>query len=280
MLSQSTLSRRTFERFCRIVRERAGIEMGAGKEQLIAVRVGRRLRALGIASADEYLRVLERDSGEEMVEFLNAISTNVTAFFREPAHFETLAAALRRWETTRQQRLFRLWSAAASSGEEPYSVAMTCHAALSPASEFRVLGTDISTNMLERALDARYPAAAVASVPPEYRDRYLAPVGGDRSWFEVCEDLRGRVIFERLNLAEPPLPIRGPVDCVLCRNVLMYLGKAVRQALVSDIERILRPGGLLMIGHAETLIGLQTELRSLLPSVFVKEAPCSCGSAS
>jgi len=265
------LTRTAFSRFRRIARDTAGIEIVDGKEALLAARVARRVRALRLSACEEYLRLLERDVGDEVVAFLDAIATNVTSFFRELSHFQLLAKVLRDWQASGQQS-FRLWSAATSSGQEAYSLAMTCSSVLGESSDYAILATDLSTVMLERARDARYPEGSLDGLSKRQLARYFLPYQeGDTRIYEVCPELRDRVVFERLNLAQRPYPLRGPLDCVFCRNVLMYLTMDTRRGVVAEIERLLRPGGLLITGHSETLIETKTSLHRLQPSVFIKE---------
>jgi chemotaxis protein methyltransferase CheR len=265
------LTRTVFSGLRRIARNAAGIEIVDGKEALLAARVARRVRALRLSACEEYLRLLERDTGGEVVAFLDAIATNVTSFFREPSHFALLAKTLRGWLAA-GQRSFRFWSAATSSGQEAYSLAMTCSSVLGDEADYAILATDLSTVMLERARGALYPEGSLDGLTQQQRARYFRPHrGGDTCVYEVCPELRDRVVFGRLNLAQRPYPLRGPLDCVLCRNVLMYLTADARRGVVAEIERLLKPGGLLMTGHSETLIETKTRLRRLQPSVFMKE---------
>lgn len=265
--------RRVFARFRTIARQHAGIDLKPGKDSLIAARVSRRCRALGLSSPCDYLAHLESDtSGAELVAYLDAISTNVTAFFREPEHFRLLGEVLQGWKAARQRR-FRVWCAAAATGEEPYTLAMTMDSALRgcPA-DYRLLATDLCTTALGRAENGRYSPGALAPVPLRLRGRYFerSTAAGALSYV-VKDSLKSTVVFKRLNLAEAPFPMHGPLDAIFCRNVMMYLNAPVRQSLLWEFERLLKPGGLLMIGHAETLMGLRTKLRLLRPSVFTKD---------
>lgn len=258
-----------FQRFREIAHRQAGIDLRPGKEILLGTRIAKRIRALGLSDEAEYLAFLERDeSGEELVRFLDVISTNFTSFFREADHFETIAAHVRE-RLAHGQRRFRFWSAACSSGEEPYSLAIVlAELCGDPEIDWRILATDISTGMLERAQAAVYGPEALARVPRHLRERHFEEVEGG---MRVRPTLRERVVFKRLNLALPPFPMHGPIDAVLCRNVMIYFDKAVRQRLVREIERLLAPGGLLLTGHAESLSGLATSLTVVRPSVYVKQ---------
>jgi len=262
-----------FEAFREIVYDRSGIHLREGKEALVSARVGKRMRALGLTDYGQYLRRIKEDeTGEEIVQLLDAISTNVTSFFREPEHFDFLAARLGEWYAAGQRR-FRLWSAACSSGEEPYSLAMTMREAFPENGvDARILATDISTRVLERSLPGCYRADKVEPVPPEKRDRYFERQGrGEETVFQVREGLRKPVLFRRLNLSQPPFPMRGPLDVIFCRNVMIYFDNLVRKRLLDEMYRLLKPGGYLMVGHAESLTGMMSEFKVVKPSIYVKK---------
>lgn len=261
-----------FRAFRDIAYQQAGIRLRDGKEALVSARLGRRLRDLGFTSEGQYLEFLRADaSGSEMVEFLDSISTNFTSFYREPVHFEILAGEARTALTLGAGR-FRVWCAAASSGEEPYTIALTLASVFEgAAADYRILATDISTRALERARDGRYAQRQIEPVPRWLRTRYFRRAGalaGEDTTYQVVPELRAKISFNRLNLAMPPFPMRGPFDVVMCRNVMIYFDHEVRQRLLSEVGRLLGPQGLLMVGHSETLNGLTAPFRPLRPSVY------------
>ncbi|GEJ59223.1 CheR family methyltransferase [Anaeromyxobacter diazotrophicus] len=262
-----------FQRFAALAYEKAGISIKPGKEALVAARVAKRLRALAIPDAEGYLRYLEEDSsGEELVRFLDVISTHFTSFFREPDHFDLLREELTELLLAGQRRL-RLWSAACSTGEEPYSMAMTALGLDGVAgADLKILATDISVDTLRQATEGRYGTPRLEPVPEGLRRRWFKrhpdPRDPDGELWEAGPELKARVVYRRLNLAEPPFPMNGPLDVVFCRNVLIYFDHPTRQRLISAVEKLLRPGGLLCIGHTETLSGIDTRLKMQRPSVF------------
>jgi chemotaxis protein methyltransferase CheR len=262
-----------FQRFTALAYEKAGISIKPGKEALVSARVAKRLRALSLADAAAYLAYLEADrSGEELLRFLDVISTHFTSFFREPDHFDLLARELEAL-LARGRRRIRAWSAACSTGEEPWSMAMTALAVPGvEAADVRILATDIAADTLRQAAAGRYGAARVEPVPPALRSRFLVhradAADPDGDVYEVGPAPRAMVTFGRLNLAKPPFPMKGPLDVVFCRNVLIYFDTPTRQRLVAGIEALLAPGGLLCIGHTETLNGIRSGLRMVRPSVF------------
>jgi len=263
---------KTFDRFREIVYAHSGIALSPGKESLVSARVGKRMRALGLSDFDDYLRRLQDDaSGEETVQLLDAISTNVTSFFREPEHFDFVAHACAGWMREGKRR-FRFWSAASSTGEEPYSLSMTLLETFgSTVDDWRILATDISTRVLQKAQEAVYKGDALKTVSAAYRDRYFRAVRGeDEVRYQVKEHVRQRVVYRRLNLSTPPFPMKGPLDIVFCRNVMIYFDNEVRSRLLSEITRLLKPGGYLLVGHAESLTGLMCSLKAVRPSVYVR----------
>jgi chemotaxis protein methyltransferase CheR len=258
----------TFQAFQQLAYHKAGIFLRPGKAALVQARLARRLRELGLATEKDYLRILQADRGDELVLFLDAISTNFTKFFREPDHFEALAKDVQAALAAGQSR-FRFWCAGCSSGEEPYTAAMVLEPLLRRR-DWKLLATDISTRVLTRAAEAIYPAEDVEPIPEALKSKYLEPAGtaDGVTRYAVVRALRERIVFHRLNLAERPYPMNGPLDAVFCRNVMIYFDRPMRAGLVAEIERVLRPGAHLFIGHSETLNGIETRLRSERPSVY------------
>ncbi len=268
------MDRSTFVRFRNLIYQQSGITIGEKKESLLVSRIGRRMRILGLTDFKAYYqKVAEDPEGAEMVALIDAVSTNVTHFFRESQHFEFLSLQIDEW-LKKGKRKFRVWCAASSSGEEPYSIAMIMHDKCSSYQvDYRILATDICTEMLARAETAEYRIDNPESIPLKYRNRYLEPVGrGRTNAYRVNAELRNRVTFARLNLARPPFPMSGPFDAVFIRNVMIYFDNAVRSALLAEAHRLLRPGGFLFVGHSEGLAGmLNSDLKRVLPSVYLKD---------
>jgi len=263
-----------FDALRRLAYDQAGIAIRENKQTLVSARIAKRMRECGLTSEREYLAFLEGDkSGQEMVRFLDAISTNFTNFFREPDHFQLFEEEIQSWLDQGARKL-RIWCAAAATGEEPYSLAMTLAETVGSAPvEWKLLASDISVSALRTAAAGIYPSSRLAQVPAPLRARYfseLPATPGAEVPSRVSSDLRARVLFKRVNLATPPFPMRGDLDAVFCRNVMIYFDNAVRQRLISEIERLLRPGGLLVVAHSETLNGIRTGLRVVRPSVYRK----------
>jgi len=268
------LDSETFDRFRCIVYEQAGIFLGPHKEALVQARLSKRLRALELTSYDEYLDLLEADKSDaELTLFVDAICTNVTSFFRESHQFDFVAEQLQRWLAEGQRR-FRFWSCACSSGEEPYSLAMALLDAASGYDDvdMRILATDISTKVLDRCHDATYKAQRLDGVPEHYRERYFVPEPEQGDVYRVRQEVRDMVLFRRMNLSAPPFPMPGPLDIVMCRNVMMYFDDPVRVSLLEEIHRMLRPGGYLIVGHAESLTGLNADFDYLRPAIYERRS--------
>ncbi|HTS16054.1 MAG TPA: protein-glutamate O-methyltransferase [Verrucomicrobiae bacterium] len=272
MNTTDAIDPRTFQKFCELIYEKAGIKLGPQKEALVSARVGKRMRSLGIEEFEEYYQFVRSDeSGGELVELLNAISTNVTHFFREERHFELLEQILREWAAAGQTR-FRVWCAASSTGEEPYSLAITLRESLDDLSDVKILATDISTKVLAFAREGVYEQKHIEKLPSGALARHFT-IQRDASKGKVyCvnPELKRLLTFVRLNLAHPPFPMTGPFDVVFCRNVMIYFDNDVRRGLLSEAYRLLRPGGYLMVGHAESLSGMLSNFKSVEPSVYIK----------
>jgi chemotaxis protein methyltransferase CheR len=272
-----SLTQREYELFRDLVRRETGIALGAHKRGLLEARLTKRLRALQLASFSayhEYLRMHDA-SGDERRRFVNAMTTNETAFFREPAHFEHLTAT---WLPARRAeadaggpRRVRAWSAACSTGEEPYSIAMTLLDGL-PASErwdVRILASDIDTDVLQRATSGIYPRESVAKLPQPLVHRYFQKgIGARDGLVRVRPEVRTLVTFRRLNFLDDPWPIRAQFDLIFCRNVLMYFDRSTQAHLVGRLERMLTPQGLLVLGHAENLLGLASDMRRVTSTIY------------
>jgi len=272
MSAEEGMDSRVFQQFCQLAFKQAGIVLKEGKEALLTARIAKRQRALGLGTAKEYLRYLEEDdSGDEIVEFLDVITTNFTHFMRESEHFDYLGLQVKAWAAAGQKRM-RFWSAASSTGEEPYSMAITILEALRDSHvEFKILATDISTVVLGKARQGIYEPRALESLSKAVIQRHFDKVEVDgEERYQANERLRDTVVFKRLNLSRPPFPMQGPLDAVFCRNVMIYFGHDVRQGLVGAIEGLIKPDGFLAIGHAETLTGLKSALRTVRPSVYAR----------
>lgn len=272
-------SEEDFQWVRRTVKETAGIELGDSKRDLAYGRIARRLRFLRLSSFQEYRRVVEGPQGdEEKVHLIEAITTNVTAFFREPHHFERVKREVVPSLRARGAPPFRLraWSAGCSSGEEPYSLAMTLLEAFGePASEewdARILATDLDSTMIATGREGVYPEERVSALSKETLKRwFFKGKGPNKGLVQVRPEVRQIVSFRPLNLMHP-WPMRGPFDLVFCRNVLIYFDRPTQEALIGRFVDLLAPGGFLFLGHSESVPSSIRSLRGLGKTSFVKAA--------
>ncbi|WP_395702310.1 CheR family methyltransferase [Aquabacterium sp.] len=260
------ISEREFRQFQAFIHESAGITLSSAKKALVSGRLDKRLRERGLASYTQYHALLR--SGREPDEVQRAIdllTTNETYFFREPRHFELLhELAL---DARRQGQPLRVWSAACSSGEEPYSIAMVLADAQGDL-PWEVLASDISSRMLERARSGHYPDTRTEGIAPEYLRRYcLRGTGPQAGTLLVQRALRQRVNFLQINL-DRPLPSVGLFDIVFLRNVMIYFDATTKREVVARLVTTLKKGGHLLIGHSESLTDMHPELRAVAPSVY------------
>ena len=261
------LSDEEFLDFQSFIHRQTGIQMHRGKKALICGRLAKRLQQCGMPSYGDYFRFIHTAEGQgEHQTCIDLLTTNETYFFREPKHFDWLTDYLRGLSPGTQP--LRLWSAACSSGEEAYSLAMVL-AEYSPCA-WQLMGSDISTRMLERARTGHYPMARNKHLPPELLKKYcLRGTGRQDGTFLITKALRERVEFCHINLNEA-LPQVGLFDVIFLRNVMIYFGSATKQAVVNRLAQQLRPGGFLCIGHSESLNDVQHPLQPLAPAIFRK----------
>ncbi|WP_028006919.1 CheR family methyltransferase [Solimonas flava] len=242
---------RDFERVCAMIRARAGIALAPSKRDMVYSRLSRRLRALRLDSFAAYLQLLDEPRHPEWEAFTNALTTNLTAFFREPHHFETLQTLLRE---ARGPRPLLLWSAAASTGEEPYSIAISaCEAFGTLRPPVRILATDLDTQVLQTAERGVYPLERIERLDAARRQRFFRRgVGSREGYCRVVDELRALVHFRPLNLLDERWPLRGPYTAIFCRNVMIYFDRPTQHRVLSHLVPLLADDGLLFAGHSES----------------------------
>ena len=246
-----------FEALRTLVKQLTGINLSDQKRELVYGRLARRLRALQLKSFAEYRELLANDGGKEIAELCNAITTNLTAFFREPHHFEYLREQVLlpcANDPARSKRL-RIWSAGCSTGEEPYSIAMTLLETLPDLRrwDIRILATDLDSDVLERARRGSYAADRVRGLNPERIARFFTQHEERKElYYQVSPEVAGLITFKQLNLMHP-LPMKGPLHMIFCRNVVIYFDKDTQRSLFARVAQLQRPGDLLFLGHSESL---------------------------
>nr|WP_028081951.1 CheR family methyltransferase [Solimonas soli] len=244
-------SERDFERARRMIRARAGIALADSKRDMVYSRLSRRLRALRLASFAAYLDLLDDPHADEWEAFTNALTTNLTSFFREAHHFDTLKALL---GATPQRRPLLLWSAAASTGEEPYSMAIAaCEAFGTLTPPVRILASDLDTQVLQSAERGIYPLERVERLDRERLRRFFRRGSGPyEGQCRVIDELRALVHFRQLNLLDARWPLRGPYTAIFCRNVMIYFDKPTQRDVLTRLVPLLADDGLLFAGHSES----------------------------
>jgi chemotaxis protein methyltransferase CheR len=248
-------SDRDFRRVCQMIHARAGIALAPGKRDMVYGRLSRRLRSLGLGGFGPYLEMLERDpEGAEWQAFTNALTTNLTAFFREPHHFDRLREQL--VQIGHGKGTIRLWSCAASTGEEPYSMAITaCEAFGSLTPPVRIMATDIDTQVLATAQRGVYPVDRIASLPLETRRRYFQRgTGPNDGRCRINPALQALVEFRPLNLLDPRYDVGGTFSALFCRNVMIYFDKPTQRSILSRLVNHMEPDSLLYTGHSENYL--------------------------
>jgi chemotaxis protein methyltransferase CheR len=260
-----------FEFIRHVVGENAGIALGPNKRQMVQGRLARRLRELRLSSYEQYCEHIRRAGPEELVGLINAITTNVTSFFRENHHFDALREymlpeAMRR---NAESRRIRIWSAGCSTGEEAYSIAMILSDVPQRAGwDSKILATDIDSDVIAFAREGIYPMDRVASLPPErLRRSFQKGVGAHAGEAVVKAQVRAFVAFRVLNLLHT-WPMRGPFDVIFCRNVMIYFDQATRDRLVGRLARMLAPDGYLCIGHAESIHNTDAPIQPVGKTIY------------
>ncbi len=270
LLREYAFSDRDFQRVRELVQERIGIALADCKRELVYARLSRRLRSLGLSGFHDYLQLLESGDPHELQQFCNAITTNLTAFFRERHHFQSLAGqllpALER--NNGDSRRIRLWAAGCSSGEEAYSLAMAVLETLGHLRgwNIRILATDIDTSMLRQAQRGIYASERLEKLEGGRLLRWFEPVGtGDE--YRVCEEVRHLVVFKPLNLVDL-WPMRGPFDIIFFRNVVIYFDRDTQRQIVSRMARLQNTGDHLFLGHSETLLDVSNQYRLVGQTIY------------
>jgi chemotaxis protein methyltransferase CheR len=255
-----------------LVKEHTGIALGEQKRELVYGRLSRRLRALDIDSFREYCAILSDPQGKEIGEFCNAITTNLTSFFRESHHFDYIREALLepRLADARASRRLRIWCAGCSSGEEPYSLAMTLRETLANTGRWdvRILATDLDSDVLAKGQNGLYAADRVKDLSASRRERFFTTTQQNgATMYKVAPELRDLITFRQLNLMTP-FPMKGPFDAIFCRNVVIYFDKDTQRDLFARMAHLQEPGALLFLGHSESLFKVSSDYALIGKTIY------------
>ncbi len=263
------LNEEQFQRISELVYRHCGINLKNGKESLVKARLLKRFRAIGMDSFDSYLKMIDSKSGEkELEKMIDIMTTNKTSFFREIEHFRFLEETV--FPSLNDNRV-RFWSAACSSGEEPYSLAMVLRENFVniDRKDVLILATDISRRMLEKGQKALYPAEAVKDLPALYLQKYFVKQQDRAGAYLVSENVKSLVRLACLNLMDP-WPMKGPFNVIFCRNVMIYFDRTTQQRLINRFWELLEPGGYLFVGHSEGLSGISHKFKYIRPATYKK----------
>lgn len=255
-----------FERVRALIYRHAGISLAPIKQDMVYSRLARRLRALGYTTFEQYLKHLESNDAAEWETFVNSLTTNLTSFFREAHHFDILLRRLRELK----QRPIRIWCSAASTGEEPYTLAITaCEAFDTLTPPVSIIASDIDTNVLATAEKGVYPLERVEKLSADRLHRFfLKGSGAQAGYVRVRPELQKLLSFMRINLLDARLPLQGPFDIMFCRNVMIYFDKPTQHAILKKFAPLLREDGLLFAGHSESFLHAADVFRSLGRTVY------------
>ncbi len=257
-----------FERIRQLIHTHAGIVLSPAKQDMVYGRLARRLRERGLKSFSEYVDLVQRDK-REWEAFVNALTTNLTAFFRESHHFQFLEERLRAFSGG---RTYAIWCCAASTGEEPYSLAITaCEAGGSLRPAVSIVATDLNTSVLAEARRGVYPADRLSALSADQRARYF--VADAAGVMRVRPELQQLIRFEPLNLLDTNWSVRGPFDAIFCRNVMIYFDKPTQLRILERFRPLLRPEGLLFAGHSESFLHAANLFRPLGRTVYQRQGP-------
>ena len=255
-----------FERVRKLIYEHAGISFSATKQDMVYSCLARRLRETRLKSFGEYLALLEKGDKLEWEKFVNSLTTNLTSFFREPHHFPILADHLKKLQGRPQ---IKIWCCASSTGEEPYSIAITVAEVFNgfntPVS---IIASDLDTSVLATASRGVYSADRVDKISAEKLNRFFVKMPGPEGQYSVRPELRRMINFQRVNLLEPNWPIRGPIDVIFCRNVMIYFDKPTQYKILKRFAPLMSPNGILIAGYSESFLHAADNFRSQGKTVY------------
>lgn len=275
-VSDLILNAKQFNALAIIIRDKFGIDLPESKKDLIPRRLGKRLVELGFNDYSQYIAYLKQNWRTEEQVLANAITTNLTSFFREGHHFQYLDEQILPvlLKKNRKERKIRIWSAACSTGEEPYSIAMVLqkYAVELKNWDVKILATDLDTNILSRAYAGQYRKDQVKNINSPYlQNEYFSPVAGGGELFEISQQIRSLISFKRLNFMDSSWPMKGQFDVIFCRNALIYFDLPIQQQLINKFARLQLKDDYLLVGHSESLHDVTDKYDLLGKTVYQKK---------
>lgn len=269
----TSISNEQFEEISGLVKKLAGINLHDGKKELVKARLAKRMRQLKLRNLNEYISFMRNDhTGRELISMLDALSTNLTFFFRESQHFHYLRDKVLPQIIQRRSSKIRIWSAGCSSGEEPYSIAMLLNENIQNINKWniKILATDLSTRVLDKAISGEYGEQRFKETPKILVSKYFDLVQPKPSKvYQAKPSIKDLIHFARLNLMES-WPMKGPFDVIFCRNVMIYFDKPTQTKLINRYYDLLAEGGMLFLGHSESLTGTQHKFKYCQPATYMR----------
>ena len=271
------LTDQDFERFSKLVYDQCGIKLPSHKRSMLEARLRKRLRAHNLYTFEDYADLIfsKGETTEELVKLIDVVTTNKTDFFREPAHYDYLVKSALPFLVSSfgsgVNQPLRVWSAGCSTGKEPYTLAMVLkeYQKEEPDLQFDILGTDICTDVLEKAVQGIYPAIKAEPIPTALKKKYLLKSkASENSMVRIVPELRSLVRYRRLNFMDDDFGFREPFDIIFCRNVIIYFDRPTQECLLAKLVDNLAVGRYIFLGHSETLLGLNLPLKQMAPSVY------------
>ncbi len=270
-----TLSDTEFKKIASFIEQNVGIKMPPEKKLMMQSRLNSRLKALGLSSFKEYIDYvfMQKDDDHELIMLIDAMTTNLTEFFREPQHFDYMRSTVLPEFASQGRTSIKLWSAGCSTGQEPYTLSIVMSEYIRQNSSmlrgYSVLATDVSTKVLDKAYSAVYDMQAIAGIPKDIKYRYfLKGKNQTHPQVRLKQDIRNHVEFMRLNFMDDDFGFRDTMQIIFCRNVLIYFDKETQERVIKKFMNYLEPGGYLFLGHSETIFGMDLPLKTVAPTVF------------
>jgi chemotaxis methyl-accepting protein methylase len=262
-----------FDFFCHQIHSIAGIYLKCSKRDLVYTRLRSRVEHLGLKNFSAYRNLLSglNNKDPEWQMFINLLTTNKTDFFREPKHFDFLIESYLPVWIKKKSKTLKIWSCAASTGEEPFTIAMILNRSLPKDLDFKILATDIDTKVLSLAENGVYSNAKLGEIPDEFHSSLTYGKGEVEGWFSMKDCLRQKISYQQHNLVETAYPNNEMFDIIFCRNLLIYFNKETIESVINKLYERANPGAILFIGHAESLQGIETKWKLISPSIFIKD---------